>query len=239
MRTALHLCVAAAAAALFTAPAAMAHISVSGPAFAGATHEASFGVGHGCDGADTYRVKVQIPSGVTSVRPMDSAFGKAVLEKDAEGNVTAVVWTKPSVEDVLPADTNYYKLTVRFSVPDTPFRVLHFPTIQTCRTADGVETTAEWVDASGDHGSHGTGGDAPAALPAPALMILPPRAPGWNKYTVNEHVHDLSVFKDALIVWAGKAAYSPNPVTRGLIEAEPDTEVLSEIHPGTEIWVKY
>ncbi|WP_437782679.1 YcnI family copper-binding membrane protein [Sorangium sp. So ce1097] len=226
------------AGSLFAATAAQAHISVSGPAFAGATHEASFGVGHGCDGADTYRVKIQIPAGVTSVRPLDSTFGKAVLEKDAEGNVTAVVWTKP-LADVLPADTNYYKLSLRFQVPETPFKTLYFPTIQTCRTADGTETVAEWVATSGGHGSHGDNPDAPESHPAPALTVLPPRAPGWNKYTVNEHVHDLSVFKDALIVWAGKAAYSPNPSTQSLIETEPDTEVLTMIHPGTEIWVKY
>jgi uncharacterized protein YcnI len=236
MRTALPLTLTAAA--LLAATAANAHISVSGPAFAGATHEASFGVGHGCDGADTYRVKVQIPSGVTSVRPLDSVFGKAVLEKNAEGNVTAVVWTKLT-GDVLPADTNYYKLAVRFKIPETPFKTLYFPTLQTCRAADGTETTAEWIDTSGDHGSHDGSSGEEAALPAPALLILPPRAPGWNKYTVSEHVHDLTVFKDALIVWAGKAAYSPNPVTQSLIEAEPDTEVLTAIHPGTEIWVKY
>ncbi|WP_437962426.1 DUF1775 domain-containing protein (plasmid) [Sorangium sp. So ce119] len=105
MKRALQSCLIVAG-SLFTAMVAHAHVSVSGPAFAGATHEASFGVGHGCDGADTYRVKVQIPAGVTSVRPMDSTFGKAALEKDAEGNVTAVVWTKP-LADVLPADTSY------------------------------------------------------------------------------------------------------------------------------------
>ncbi|WP_437637471.1 YcnI family copper-binding membrane protein [Sorangium sp. So ce854] len=237
MKRALQSCLIVAG-LLFAATAAQAHISVSGPAFVGATHEASFGVGHGCDGADTYRVKVQIPAGVTSVRPLDSTFGKAVLEKDAEGNVTAVVWTKP-LADVLPADTNYYKLSLRFKVPETPFKTLYFPTVQTCRTADGAETVAEWVDTSGDHGSHGENPDAPESLPAPALTVLPPRAPGWNKYTVNEHVHDLSVFKDALIVWAGKAAYSPNPSTQSLIMTEPDTEVLTMIHPGTEIWVKY
>ncbi len=228
----------AVSALLFTATAAYAHISVSGPAFAGATHEATFGVGHGCDGADTYRVKVQIPAGITSVRPMDSTFGKAVLEKDAAGNVTAVVWTKP-LADVLPEDSSFYKLTVRLKLPETPFKTLHFPTIQTCRSADGTETVAEWTSTSGEHGSHDPGTGAPADHPAPALFVLPPRVPGWNKYTVNEHVHDLSVFKDALIVWAGKAAYSPNPVTQGLIATEPDTQVLSEIHPGTEIWVKY
>ncbi|AUX40362.1 hypothetical protein SOCE26_017620 [Sorangium cellulosum] len=239
MKTALQMLLAAAASlSVFTATAARAHVSVSGPAFAGATHEATFGVGHGCDGADTYRVKVQIPAGVTSVRPMDSTFGKAVLEKNAEGNVTAVVWTKP-LADVLPADTNYYKLALRFKVPDAPFTTLYFPTTQTCRSEGGAETTVEWSDTSGEHGHHDPDAGTPATSPAPALLILPARSPGWNKYTVNEHVHDLSVFNDALIVWAGKAAYSANPATQSLIMTEPDTEVLSQIHPGTEIWVKY
>jgi len=56
---------------------------------------------------------------------------------------------------------------------------------------------------------------------------------------VDQHVHDLTVFKDAAIVWAGTAAYSPNAHIMGLIQQEPDTQVLDAIHPGTEIWVKY
>lgn len=53
------------------------------------------------------------------------------------------------------------------------------------------------------------------ASPAPYVFLLPARTPGWNKYTV------------------------ANPSTLQLIEKEPNTQVLSAIHPGTEIWVKY
>lgn len=222
--------------------AAHAHVSVStaAPAVAGATVEASFGVGHGCDGLDTYSVKVQIPAGVTGVMPVDNVFGKATVEKQ-DGVVTAVTWTRPSAADVLPADSHYHKLSLRMKLPATPFKTLFFPTIQTCGAPGSAQKVTEWVGMESEH-NHGGASDAGAPAgpsPAPALFVHPPRFPGWNKYTVQEHVHDLTVFKDAQIVWAGTAAYSPNPATMSLIMSEPDTQVLSLIHPGTEIWVKF
>lgn len=227
---------------LLVGTAAHAHIAVSGsgPAIAGTSYEAQFTVGHGCSGADTYRIKVAIPSGVTSVRPLDSTFGKAVVEKDASGNVTSVTWTRGSTSEVLPADTHAHRLVLRARMPDAPFTTVYFPTTQTCRDAQGAETTVEWASTAGGHDHGGTdAGTTPQAEPAPALFVYPKRTPGWNKYTVEEHVHDFAVFSDAQIVWAGNRAYSPNPVTKGLIETDADTDELTEIHPGTEIWVKY
>ncbi|ADO67897.1 YcnI family protein [Stigmatella aurantiaca] len=226
-----------AAVAVLLCTAAEAHISViSGPAIAGNNQELTFNISHGCSGADTFRIEVRIPDGVTSVRPLDSMLGKAVLSKDAEGVLKSVVWTKPAA-DVLPGDTHLYRVSLSALLPNTPFTTLFFPTIQSCRAADGTETTVEWTAASTDHG-HG-GGTAPTTNPAPFVFLLPARSPGWNKYTVDQHVHDLSVFKDAQIVWAGNTAYSANPLVLSLIEKEQGTQVLKEIHPGTEIWVKY
>src|SRR4051812_34556735 len=89
---------------------AQAHVSIaSGPAFANVSQEVAFGVGHGCAGADTVRVQVEIPEGVTSVRPEPSDFGQVDVETDATGAVVSVTWTK-SDENVLDADTQYYKL---------------------------------------------------------------------------------------------------------------------------------
>ncbi|XXF79640.1 DUF1775 domain-containing protein [Myxococcaceae bacterium GXIMD 01537] len=225
-------------ASALAATAASAHISVSGTPIAGTTFEANFTVSHGCNGADTYRVKIRIPEGVTSVRPIDSAFGKAVVEKDAvTGQVTAVVWTRSG--DVLPEDLNYYRFTLRAKLPNKPFTTVYFPTTQTCRTTTGTESVTEWSGTSGEHNHDSDGGTTVTENPAPSMYLYPPRMPGWNKYTVNEHVHDLTVFMDALIVWSGNKAYSFNPNTRALIEKEPNTEILSEIHPGMEIWVKY
>jgi periplasmic copper chaperone A len=226
-----------AAVATLLCTAAEAHISViPGPFFAGTSQELTFNISHGCSGADTFRIEVRIPEGVTSVRPLNSVFGKAVLSKDANGAVKSIIWTKPAAE-VLSGDTHLYRVGLSALLPNAPFTTLYFPTLQSCRAADGTESTVEWTATTGDHG-HG-GGTGPTVNPAPAVFLLPERSPGWNKYTVEQHVHDLSVFKDAQIVWVGKTAYSPNPLVMGLIEKEPDTQVLQEIHPGTEIWVKY
>src|SRR4051812_10028731 len=78
------------AAPFLAARGAHAHVSItSGPAAANTTQEIIFGVGHGCAGADTSRVRVELPAGVTSVRPETSDFGKTSVEKDATGAVTA------------------------------------------------------------------------------------------------------------------------------------------------------
>ena len=47
----------------FWSTAAEAHIEVaSGQAIANSTNEVTFSVGHGCTGADTYRVSIDIPA---------------------------------------------------------------------------------------------------------------------------------------------------------------------------------
>ncbi|MCP3100297.1 DUF1775 domain-containing protein [Myxococcus sp. K15C18031901] len=221
------------------ATSAQAHVAASGPAYANTTAEIQLTVGHGCSGSDTYRLKVTLPEGLGGVRPLDSVFGKATLEKDANGTVTAIVWTRAATSEVLPADTHFHRVALRARLPDKPFTTLFFPTTQTCLDATGKELTVEWVGTSSGHDHGSDSGTTTEPEPAPSVFLLPARSPGWNKYTVNEHVHDLSVFNDALIVWAGDKAYSANPVTKGLIETEKDTGVLTEIHPGTEIWVKY
>jgi uncharacterized protein YcnI len=144
-----------------------------------------FGVGHGCAGADTTRVRVEIPAGVLSVRPLRSDFGKPAIEKDAAGTITAVSWQKPDA-DALDADLAYYKLVVRLKVPDQPFKTIFFVANQTCRAADGTMSTVDWKMLPTDPVVDG-GTDEPA----PALVILPPRRPGWNKYVVPQAVPDV------------------------------------------------
>lgn len=244
---------------LMAPAAARAHVTVAGPAFAGQRFVAVFNVPHGCEGSDTFRVRVQIPAAIAmSVRPFNGDMGRAVIEKDATGKVVAVTWTRPDGE-LEAADTHMYQVRLRFSVPNSPFTRLYFPVVQYCKSATGTQTMAEWTQIEGehDHGAHGNAdagapdagamaGDAGAGHhheslgPAPALVILPPRFPGWNKYTLTQHVHDLPpFFGDAQIVWSGNAAYSPNPAIQPLIMAEPGVTVLSELHPGNEIWVRY
>ncbi|HYQ44658.1 MAG TPA: YcnI family protein [Polyangiaceae bacterium] len=212
--------------------AAHAHVSIaSGPAFANTSGEVAFGVGHGCEGADTYRVQIEIPPGVTSVRPETSDFGQVDVETDAAGTIVSVTWTK-SDASVLDADTQYYKLLVRLKAPDQAFTKIYFPAHQTCRTTDGTETVVDWV-----------GVDEPAEStvePAPTLYLLPARFPGWNKFKVDTAVDDLKgFFGDAQIVWSGSKAYSINPATSELIAGTSGTSALTSIAAGEQIWVKY
>ncbi len=217
--------------AALVSSSAQAHVSIaSGPAFANTSQEVTFGVGHGCDGADTYRVQVEIPAGVTSVRPETSDFGQADVETDAAGAVVSVTWTKADAS-VLDADTQYYKLLLRLKAPDQAFSTLYFPAHQYCRAKDGTETTVDWVGLDASDSS---------VEPAPALRILPARFPGWNKFTASVAVDDLKgFFSDAEIVWVGSKAYSINPATTEQIAATSGVSALTAIAEGEQIWVKY
>src|SRR3954471_15473258 len=98
---------------------AWAHVSLaSGPGYANQSQVLTFGVGHGCEGADTVRVEVQIPKEVTSVRGVPNVFGDTKLVVDDAGVVTSVVWSKDKAR---PADDMYYSLQIRVKVPDAPF----------------------------------------------------------------------------------------------------------------------
>lgn len=210
-----------------------AHVSLtSGPGFANQTQILTFGVGHGCEGADTVRVEVSIPKEVTSVRPMANSWGDPQVKTDDAGLVTSVVWSKDKARD---KDDSFYQVALRIKVPDAPFTTVYFPAKQICRGTDGKETTVDWAALPGD--APAAGGEE--STPAPALMILPVRYPGWNKITVSADVTDLKIFDDAQIVWQGNAAYSSNPATKEQIKGEKDVTTLTEIKSGSEIWVKY
>ena len=209
---------------------AAAHVSISsGPGYANTTQIIKFGVGHGCVGMDTYSVRVEIPSSVTSVRPMPSDFGKVSVETDATGAVTAVTWQR-TAQETLDSDLAYYELSIRARVGDSAFSPVYFPTHQVCRGPDGGTSSTDWVATNPDAGDE----------PAPALMVVPARKQGWNKFTATQAVTNLAhYFPDALIVWKGNAAYSSNVATTELIKTTAGVTALTAISPGDELWVKY
>jgi hypothetical protein len=216
---------------------AHAHVSISsGAGFANTTQEITFSVGHGCGTSDTYRIRIEIPSDVTSVRAMRSDFGKPVVEKDTAGLVTAVSWQKPDTER-LDSDYAYYKLILRLRVPNKPFTIAYFKVQQTCKAMDNTETVTNWSMLPTDPVVDG-GADEPAA----ALNILPARRAGWNKFTVAQALSMTqltALFGDAQIVWKGTAAYSANPTTTELITATTGVAALTSLAANDEIWVKY
>lgn len=228
-------------AAVLVGSEARAHISVaSGVGFADATTEVTFGVGHGCNDHDTYKVVIEIPAGVTGLRTLTSDFGPATVEKDAAGNVTKVTWQKP-LANLLPADTAYYKLVARMKLPNKPFSTLYFPIHQTCRDMAGAEEVVDWVGLPTDAPVPDGGAERE---PAAALRIVPPRVPGWNKYTlpagVNIAAVDLPIyFVNALIVWKGTAAYSPNANIAARVGTTSGVTALTSLAAGDEVWVRF
>jgi periplasmic copper chaperone A len=212
---------------------AFAHVTLAGPGFAGQNQLLTFSIGHGCSGADTIKLEVTIPSEVASVRAMPNVFGDTQVKTNDAGLVTSVVWSKDKPRT---ADDQFYQMAIRIGVPDAAFTTLLFPATQTCRAADGTETVVNW-SATPDDVKNAKAGEEPT--PAPTLLVLPVRVPGWNKYTVKNAISDLSVFNDAQVVWAGNAAYSGNAATADLIKSEDGVDQLSELKAGSEIWVKY
>ena len=222
------------AGALLMSRVVLAHVTISsGVGFANTNQEVTFSVGHGCAGADTSSVRVEIPAGVTSARPARGDLGAVSVESDATGAVTAIVWQKADA-DLFPTDIAYYKLLVRLKVPNQPFTTLLFPTHQTCKAADGTVSVEDWVAAP-----DAPGVAAGTAQPAPQLVIVPPHQPGWNSFTVPVAADPVVFFPDALIVWQGTSAYSVNPSTTGLIAATAGVTALTALAANDQLWVRY
>lgn len=221
-----------------SASVARAHISVaSGPAEAGRSAIIRLGVGHGCtdvngDHADTQKIRVTIPTGLTNVRALRSDFGPPTVVRNA-GVVTAIEWTKPDTE-LLAGDDAFYEIAFRAAVPNTPFTQLPIHVEQTCKTlATGVITVANWNQAPGSPNE------------APVLTIAPQRQTpiGWTKLTLATTVSKDTLaryFGNARIVWRGTAAYSSNSNTAALIAATPGVTLLdADLAVGEELWIKY
>ncbi len=231
MRSFLSRAAFAAALVLVNAGVASAHVSVlTGPAQAAKSQKITFAIGHGCGTSDTLSVRIEIPTGISSVRALPSDFGRVSIEGTATA-VTAVVWTKP-ISEIQDSDFSYYELSIRARVADVPFSKIYFRIFQTCRAMDGTPSTHNWIALPGETGD-----------PAPAVTVVPSRVAGWNKYTLTTPVvaADLpTYFGDAHIVWRGAEAYSPNANTMTLIGGTAGVSVLgTDLSANQEIWVKY
>lgn len=166
--------------AVFTpATTVFAHIVLDEPAaLAGRSYKAAFKVGHGCDGASTTAIRIQIPAGFTDAKPMPKAgwvlsaqvsplavpyanHGKKVTE-----DVSAVTWTSASKDNWLP-DAYYEEFVMRGGLPETG-GAMWFKVLQTCDkgSIDWSQIPATGTDTKGLK--------APAAL----LEIIPSGSAG-------------------------------------------------------------
>lgn len=156
------------------APAALAHVTLEVPGAAqGTTYKAVLRVGHGCDGAATVAVRVQIPEGVIAVKPMPkpgwtlaTTTGAYARSYDDHGRpitegVKEIVWSGGT----LPDDW-YDEFIFRARLTDAlePGSTIHFPVTQDC-----TKGTAAWTEIPAP------GQDAHALpYPAPGLRITAP-----------------------------------------------------------------
>lgn len=154
--------------------AALAHVTLAVPeAPQGKSYKAVLGVGHGCEGKTTRKVRVQIPEGVISVKPMPKAgwtidIVKGPYEKpyDYYGSkltegVKEISWTGELPDAYFDEFAFRGYLTDSLPVGETVF----FPVVQEC---DG-DAAERWIEIPAK------GQDAhDMESPAAGLKILPP-----------------------------------------------------------------
>lgn len=166
---------------------ASAHVGIAeGTVEAGASEMLTFGVPHGCDGAATTEVAIQIPEGINAVTPTRNAqyTVEKVMEaldtpiEDSHGNevterVAQVVYTATTPLPDGQRDAFELSLQIPEDAADT---TLVFPTVQTCEQGetawvqiaeDGqdshdLDAPAPSVDvvAASEDGAHGNGTSA-------------------------------------------------------------------------------
>ncbi|WP_083506891.1 YcnI family protein [Leucobacter sp. G161] len=184
---------AAAALILGGAAAANAHVSIAeGPVEAGSYSILTLGVPHGCDGAATTKVAIQIPDGINAVTPTRNSLYtvEKVMEDldtpitDSHGNevterVAQVVYT--ATIPLPDGQRDAFELSLQIP-EDAADSTLYFPTVQTCEQGetawvqipeegqDGhdLDTPAPGVDviAASATGSHGHGDTTDASADA-------------------------------------------------------------------------
>lgn len=161
----------AAMAVIASHSSAFAHITLAtGETRPGTYYKAVFQVPHGCDGAATQTIRIQIPEGVIGVKPMPKAgwtlnvtrgayaksyqsHGKAVTEGPKE-----VAWSGGSLPD-----DNYDEFVFTSFITDfPPGQAIAFPTVQQCAKGE-----VRWDQIA-------SAGENPHSLksPAPALRIV-------------------------------------------------------------------
>lgn len=185
--------IAASAICMLALPA-FSHISLEAKtAPSGSTYKAVFQVGHGCQGAATTGVTVQIPAGFQGAKPYPKAgwtlttqSAKLAQPYDSHGkpvteDVSVVSWTAASQEAALQ-DAYFDEFMLRGTLPEAA-GPLWFKVLQTC---DNVRSDWSEIPATGA---------SPKGLKFPAVLLqvtgaetaaAPPAAPA---HAAGAHQH--------------------------------------------------
>jgi uncharacterized protein YcnI len=154
---------------------AFAHISLQvGQAPSGSFYKAVFRVPHGCDGASTTGIRVQIPDGFIAVKPQPNAGWSINLKtgtyaktyKNYGSDVSSGVIEVDFTGGNLP-DAYYDEFVVTGTVADS-FKAgdtIYFPIVQECGTA-----STRWIEIPA------AGATEEPQHPAPALKVTAPAA---------------------------------------------------------------
>lgn len=164
---------AVAATTLLVAAPAFAHVTLETPkAAVGSAYKAIVRVPHGCGTEATTVVRVQIPEGFISVKPMPKAgwtletvTGPYAKSFDYYGTeltegVTEIVWKDGNLPNEW-YDEFVFRGTFAGTLEPGTF---YFPTVQEC--ANGEEA---WIDVTGDEN---------AEMPAPSVELTPSEGSG-------------------------------------------------------------
>lgn len=123
-------------------PAALAHVTLeAGKAPAGSYYKAVLRVPHGCEGSATTRIRVQIPDGVTAVKPQPKPGWQLAIVTgklkapfdDGHGNqitegITELSWSGGPLPDAY-----YEEFWFRAKLPDGAVgSSVYFPVVQEC-----------------------------------------------------------------------------------------------------------
>lgn len=153
--------------AAMVAPA-LAHVTLEvAQAPVGSAYKAVLRVPHGCDGTATTAIRLKVPEGFVTAKPMpkagwtldiktgDYAKNYTLYGSPVTSGATEIVWSGGNLPD-----NEYDEFVVRGTLAaDLPVgSKLYFPVIQTCTSGE-----EDWIDTSGDE----------AGTPAPALELTP------------------------------------------------------------------
>jgi len=141
---------------------------------AGSTYKAVFQVGHGCSGAATTAIAVQIPPGFQAAKP----FPKAGWAISIEAN-KLVTWTATSKEVALQ-NAHFDEFVLRGKLPDAA-GPMWFKVLQTCN--DGVITNSNHWSEVPATGISTRGLKQPAAL----LEVIASGAPAVAMPAEHKH----------------------------------------------------